>query len=45
MTDRELVELAFDLLDEAEVIEEFDDSVFIKINREDWETFNMESNK
>lgn len=45
MTDAELVELAFDILDEAEVIEEFDDSVFLKINREDWETFNLESNK
>jgi hypothetical protein len=45
MTDRELVELAFDLLDEAEVMQEFDDSVWIRISKEDWETFHRESSK
>lgn len=45
MTDRELVELAFDLLDESEVVQEFDDSVWIRVSKEDWETFNAESNK
>lgn len=45
MSDAEIVELAFDILDDAEVMQEFDDSVWLKVNKEDWETFNAESNK
>ena len=45
MTDRELVELALDLLDESEVMQEFDDSVWIRVSKEDWEEFKAESNK
>ena len=45
MNDREIVELAFDLLDEAEVMQEFDDTVWICVSKEDWEKFNAESNK
>ena len=40
MTDFEKIELAFDLLEDAEVMQEFDDSVWIKVDREMWEQFN-----
>ena len=37
MNDWELVELAFDLIESAEVIQEFDDHLWVKIDRELWE--------
>jgi len=40
MTDFEKIELAFDLLEDAEVMQEFDDSVWIKVDRKMWEQFN-----
>lgn len=40
MTDRDRVTLAFDMLEDAEVMQEFDDSVWIKVDRELWEAFN-----
>jgi len=35
--DLRLVELAFDLLDDAEIVQEFEDSLWIKVDKE---TFN-----
>jgi hypothetical protein len=40
MTDEKKVETAFDMLEDAEVMHEFDDSVWIKVDRELWEAFN-----
>ena len=40
MTDQERVSMAFDLLDDAELVQEFDDSVWIKVDKELWEAFN-----
>ena len=40
MTDFEKIELAFDMLEDAEVMQEFDDCVWVKIDREMWEQFN-----
>ena len=37
MTDWDKVEAAFDLLEDAEVMQEFDDSLWIKVDRELWE--------
>jgi hypothetical protein len=37
MNDLEKIELAFDILENADLIEEFEDSVFIKVNKEQWE--------
>ena len=39
MNDWEVVELAFDILDDADVVEEFEDSVWLKVDRELWEKF------
>ena len=39
MSDFELVGLAFDILEDADVIQEFSDSVFLKVDRELWEKF------
>jgi len=39
MDDFKIVELAFDILEDAEVIQEFDDSVWIKVNKESWDQF------
>ena len=39
MNDSERIELAFDLLEDAEVMQVFDDSVWIKVDRETWEEF------
>ena len=36
MNDYEKVELAFDVLENAEVMQEFDDCLWIKISRDDW---------
>lgn len=40
MTDFEKVELAFDILEAAEVMQEFDNDLWIKVDREMWEQFN-----
>jgi hypothetical protein len=40
MTDFEKVELAFDMLEDAEVMQVFDDEVWIKVDREMWNEFN-----
>ena len=37
MNDWDRVALAFDVLWNAEVMEEFDDCLWVKVNREDWE--------
>jgi hypothetical protein len=37
MTDWERLAMAFDVLENAEVMEEFDDCLWIKVNRDDWE--------
>tara|TARA_R110000868_G_scaffold410524_1_gene698967 strand:+ start:915 stop:1064 length:150 start_codon:yes stop_codon:yes gene_type:complete len=42
MTDFEKIELAFDLLEDAEVMQVFDDVVWIKVDREMWEEFKGE---
>jgi len=39
MTDLEMMGVAFDLLEGADVIQEFEDSVWLKVDRELWETF------
>lgn len=39
MTDQEKVSMAFDMLEDAEVMQEFDDSVWIKVDKELWEAF------
>ena len=36
MEDFEKIELAFDLLEAAEIIEVFEDSLFVKVDREMW---------
>ena len=36
MNDYEKVELALDILESAEVVQEFEDSLWIKIDRRDW---------
>jgi hypothetical protein len=40
MTDQEKVTLAFDILEDAEVMQVFDDEVWIKVDREMWNEFN-----
>jgi len=42
MNDWDKVSLAFDLLENADVMEEFEDYLWIKVNRYDWEAFFME---
>jgi hypothetical protein len=37
MNDYEKVEMALNILEMAEVIQEFEDSVWVKIDRADWE--------
>lgn len=39
MSDWEKVKLAFDLLENAEVMEEFNEYLWIKVDREMWEAF------
>lgn len=36
MEDFQKIELAFDLLEDAEIIEVFEDSLFVKVDREMW---------
>jgi hypothetical protein len=40
MTDFEKVELAFDILEAAEVMQEFDNDLWIKVDRAMWNEFN-----
>jgi hypothetical protein len=42
MNDYEKVEMALDILENAEVIQEFEDTVWLKIPKEDWEWFKEE---
>lgn len=37
MTDWDKVSLAFDILENADVMHEFDDSVWVRVDREAWE--------
>lgn len=37
MDDYKKVEMALDILETAEIVQEFEDSVWIKIDRADWE--------
>ncbi len=39
VNDWERVSLAFDVLENADVMEEFEDYLWIRVNREDWEAF------
>jgi len=39
MTDFEKIELAFDILEDAEVMQVFDDDVWIKVDKEMWNEF------
>jgi hypothetical protein len=43
MTDWDRVALAFDVLESAEVMQEFADDVWIRVNREDWEELKQEA--
>ena len=36
MNDYEKVELAFNMLETAEIMQEFDDSLWLRVSREDW---------
>ena len=46
MDDFKKIELAFDILEQAEVMEEFEDSLWIKVDRQDWEAlFDCEKTK
>ena len=45
MTDEKKVEMAFDILENAEVVQEFDDSVWIKVDIDQWETFHNLANE
>ena len=39
MTDFEKIELACDILENAEVMQEYDDCLWIKVDRQDWQAF------
>lgn len=43
MNDWDKVSLAFDILESAEVMEEFDDHLWLKVGREEWEAFTGEN--
>ena len=43
MDDYEKVEMALDILETAEVVQEFEDSVWVKIDRADWEALWLHS--
>ena len=43
MTDWDRVALAFDVLENADVMEEFEDYLWIKVNRYDWEALKQEA--
>ena len=39
MDDMEKIQLAFDILEDAEVMQEFEDSVWLKVDKELWDEF------
>ena len=39
MNDFEKVSLAFDILSDADVVEEFEDTLFIKVDKQMWNDF------
>jgi hypothetical protein len=39
MTDQDIVTLAFDIFEDAEIMQEFDDSYWVKVDREMWDQF------
>lgn len=39
MNDFEIVDMAFDILEDAKVVQEFDDFVHIKVDKKLWEKF------
>ena len=41
MTDWDSVALAFDMLESADVMQEFDEYLWIQVDREQWEQFQM----
>lgn len=43
MTDWERLAIAFDVLENAEVMEEFEDCLWIRVDREDWERLKEEA--
>lgn len=43
MTDQEKIEAAFDLLENAEIMQEFADSIWIKVDRALWKELFEES--
>ena len=43
MNDWDRVALAFDVLENAEVMEEFEDCLWIRVDREDWEALKQEA--
>jgi hypothetical protein len=43
MNDFEQIELAFDILEDAEVMHEFDDCVWISVDKDLWDQFNKGS--
>jgi len=36
MTDMDKVTLAFDMLEDADIVEEFEDTLFIKVDKQMW---------
>ena len=44
LDDREYTELVFDLLADADVMQEFEDDVWLKVDKGMWEMFCKESN-
>jgi hypothetical protein len=43
MRDWDRLARAFDVLESAEVMEEFEDCLWIRVNREDWEALKQET--
>jgi hypothetical protein len=39
MNDFEKVSLAFDILNDADIVEEFEDTLFIKVDKQMWNEF------
>jgi hypothetical protein len=42
MNDWDKVSLAFDILENADVMQEFDDCVWVRVDREDWEALHKQ---
>ena len=45
MNDFEQIELAFDILEDAEVMHDFDDRVWISIDKDLWDQFQKENHE